>query len=213
MIPILRTLLSPLRTCFRSRVELELELLALRQQIHIRERSRRTRVDAWFRRLQLVSGNALQLGPRHQRRAKNDGHYRGRIVRGRIYRKLLHTYLGNFIGACGHRPWNIERRLADRSHHGNAHHQAPARRRIRGGNCRCNNTVYRQLSRCPGQYDPYDHRCNCRSWCRAAAIGRAMANRAENCLGVDFDDTRCRHDRCNCVFFAQRVRGKVVTLK
>jgi len=44
MIPILKALLSALRTCFRSRVELELELLALRQQIHILERSRGARL-------------------------------------------------------------------------------------------------------------------------------------------------------------------------
>ena len=43
MIPIVRPLVLTLRTCFRSRVELQLELLALRQQIHILERSRRTR--------------------------------------------------------------------------------------------------------------------------------------------------------------------------
>jgi putative transposase len=36
--------LSALRACVRSRVELQLELLALRQQVHILERSRRTRL-------------------------------------------------------------------------------------------------------------------------------------------------------------------------
>src|SRR5688572_13863629 len=45
MISILRTLLLALRAFFRSRVELQLEVPDLRQQIHVLERSRR----AWPR--------------------------------------------------------------------------------------------------------------------------------------------------------------------
>src|SRR5918992_889111 len=43
MISILMALLSALRASFRSRVELQLEVLALRQQIHVLKRSRRSR--------------------------------------------------------------------------------------------------------------------------------------------------------------------------
>jgi len=43
MMSILVSLLLTLRTCLRSRLELQLELLALRQQIHLLERSRRSR--------------------------------------------------------------------------------------------------------------------------------------------------------------------------
>lgn len=43
MISIVKALLSALRASFRTRVELQLEVLALRQQIHVLERSRRAR--------------------------------------------------------------------------------------------------------------------------------------------------------------------------
>ena len=41
---ILQSLLSTLRDCLRTRVQLQLELLALRQQIHVLERSRPSRL-------------------------------------------------------------------------------------------------------------------------------------------------------------------------
>ena len=53
-----------------------------------------SRVDRWFRRLQLRVGRLLQPESRRQRRAEDDGDHRRRAVRGRLHPDVLHPVLG-----------------------------------------------------------------------------------------------------------------------
>ena len=93
-----------------------------------------SRVDRWFRKLQLVSAACVQPQPRRQRRAEDDGDHRRRAVRRRLHRDLLHPVLGGAGRARRDRPRHAGRRLAHHPHDGVEDHQAAAGRRIRRGN-------------------------------------------------------------------------------
>ena len=96
-----------------------------------------SKMDHYFRKLQLVSAAPVQLLARHQRRAEDHGHHHAACCSPReLPASVSRADLGDSVGARGHRAGDAERRLAHRPHHGRAAHAAEAAQRILRGNRR-----------------------------------------------------------------------------
>ena len=95
-----------------------------------------SRVDRWFRRLQLLSAAFFSLN-----HGANDAQKTMGIIAGVLFAAgYIETFYIPFwvvlVGARGDRARHARRRLADHPHDGIEDHQAAAGRRLRGGDRR-----------------------------------------------------------------------------
>jgi PiT family inorganic phosphate transporter len=80
-----------------------------------------TRVDHWFRRLQLISAAAYSLN-----HGANHGHHCRRALRRKSDSRVQDRSLGRAGGPRRHRAWHALRRLAHHPHDGSEDYAAPA---------------------------------------------------------------------------------------
>ena len=106
-----------------------------------------SRVDHWFRRLQLLSAAAYSLGHGANDAQKTMGIIAGALVAGGYLDLDGFTILGRPVGPCCYRARHALRRLANHPHDGVEDHEAPA-----GGWIRCGDrgrvSLHRTLSAC-----------------------------------------------------------------
>ena len=95
-----------------------------------------SRVDRWFRRLQLVSAAAFSLNHGANDAQKTMGIIAGVLFAAGYIDDVLHSVLGRARRARGDRARHARRRLAHHPHDGIEDHQAAAGRRLRGGDQR-----------------------------------------------------------------------------
>ena len=95
-----------------------------------------SKMDKYFRKLQLAFGGGVQPLPRLQRRAEDHGRHHRRAVYGAPDRCLRSALLGAPGLLLGHRAGHAQRRLANRPHHGRAPDAPEAAQRLLRGDGR-----------------------------------------------------------------------------
>ncbi len=152
-----------------------------------------SRVDRWFRRLQLRVGGGLQPEPRRQRRAEDDGHHRRRAAArpatsrrstfrsGSCWRRTRRSASARWpaAGASSTR-WGRRSRSCSRSA---ASPPRPARRV---------SILIGDADRRPRQHHARHHRRHRRRRRDAAPVGRALGRGRADRLGVGADHSRRR---------------------
>ena len=147
-----------------------------------------SRVDRWFRRLQLVSAAFFSLNHGANDAQKTMGIIAGVLFAGGYIKTFYDSVLGDSRGARGDRPRHAGRRLADHPHDGLEDHEAAAGQRICRGNRRGGRAARRHAVWRPREHDARDHRRDCRRRRDQAAVGRALGRRAPDRVGVGADD-------------------------
>jgi len=166
---------------------------------HLFRRARPSKVDKWFRRLQLVSAGAYSLG--------HGGNDAQKTI-GIIWLLLIATGyattadasppgwvivccymaigLGTMFGG-----WRIVKTM------GQKNHQAQAGRWLLRRNRRCHDLVFGYHAGYSGVHHPHHHRGHCGCRLHSARQRRALGGGGQHHLGVDFDHSRqcfCRGD-------------------
>ena len=115
------------------------------------------RVDGWFRRLQLVSAAGFSLMHGANDAQKTMGIITGVLVTRGLSLDVRRPVLGRARGARGDRPRHALGRLAHHPHHGQPHHEAPARLGLRRRNGRGCGDLHRHRARRRHQHHAHDH--------------------------------------------------------
>ena len=156
-----------------------------------------SRVDRWFRRLQLVSASLYSLG-----HGANDAQKTMGIIAGVLFAAgyIQHFYIPMWVVLSAHAAialgtlsggWRIIHTM------GIEDHASAAGRRIRGRNGRCGVALHRHGTRRSGQYHAHDHGRDRRRRRDTAVIGRALGHSRPDRLGVDPDDPDLGPDLVN----------------
>ena len=166
-----------------------------------------SRVDRWFRRLQLVSAAAFSLNHGANDAQKTMGIIAGVLFAGRLHPDVRHPVLGRAGGARGDRPRHAGRRLAHHPHDGVEDHEAAAGRRVRRGDRRRALDPDRHADRRAGQHDARHHRRDRRRRRDPAAVRRALGRGRPDRLGLGPDDSRARSPSARAPIWLLRARS------
>ena len=152
-----------------------------------------SRVDRWFRRLQLASAGAYSLGHGGNDAQKTIGIIwmlliaTGQITAAVDHHQLLHCDCGR------HHVW----RLAHRENHGSKNHQAQASWRVLRRNGRGDYAVYRHWPWHSSLDHAHDHGCDCGCGLGPARQRGAMGCGRQHRVGLDIyhsSQRLCGHD-------------------
>ena len=170
-----------------------------------------TRVDRWFRRMQLMSAAAYSLMHGANDAQKTMGIITGALVTGRYLHVVRSAALGRDHRAHGDRAWHAQRRLADHQDDGEQDHEAAAAGRIRGRDRRGHRDLHGDGARGRDQHDAHDHRRDRRRRRHAPAERRALGRRRADRLGLDPDDPRVGDDRRTLLLRHSAVRVRTTS--
>ena len=159
-----------------------------------------SRVDRWFRRLQLASAAGFSLMHGANDAQKTMGIIAGALVTGGYLQmqngELPIPFWVIMAAHTGHWTRDALGWLAHHSHDGLEDHEAAPRRGICRGDRRGCRDLYRDDARSRYQHHAHDHRSHRRCRCNAASVSRSLGRRAPNRLGVGADNSRGgRHRR------------------
>jgi predicted phosphate transport protein (TIGR00153 family) len=149
-----------------------------------------SRVDRWFRRLQLVSASLYSLGHGGNDAQKTIGIiWMLLIASGHVGGWRRAADVGDRELLPGHRHGHAVRRLADRAHDGSEDHQAEAGGRLLRGDRRCDHAVHCFRAGCAGVDHTHDHRRDRRRGLGAEDVGRALGRGGQHRVGLGPDDS------------------------
>jgi inorganic phosphate transporter, PiT family len=198
-------------------------LLMMTGSLWVFRRSTPSKVDHFFRKMQLVSAAAFSLMHGANDAQKTMGIISGALVTGGFLQMdgkdlpipfwvvlLAHSAIG--LGTLsGNRPRDPFWWMAHHSHDGIEDHQAPADWRVRGGNGRGAGHLDRNDARRRHQHDAHDHRRDRRCGIHAATVGSSLGRGHADRLGVAPDDPGVGGNRRDHLLPGEPVRGPVIT--
>ena len=168
-------------------------LLMTRQPLGVPASTPR-RVDAFFRRMQLLSAAAFSLMHGANDAQKTMGIMAGALFTGGFLQrdatgKLPIPVWVELIAYTRDRPRHAVRRLAHHQDDGHEDHEAAADRRLRRRDGRGAGDLHRDGDGDRHQHDAHDHRRHRRRRFDAASVGGALGRRRPDRVGVAADDS------------------------